>query len=62
MTENKRIEYTLIFDINEEMYFGFVKIFSCLLDKFLGIDINNIKLNKYIKEYSKTIELKTNKI
>ena len=44
------------------MYFGFVKIFSCLLDKFLGIDINNIKLNKYIKEYSKTIELKTNKI
>ena len=44
------------------MYFGFVKIFSCLLAKLLGIDINNINLNEYIKEYSKTIEIKPNKI
>ena len=60
-TGNKRLPHPLIFDINEEMCFGFVKSFSCLLAKCLGIDINNINLNEYIKEYSKNIKIKPKK-
>ena len=43
------------------MCFGLVKSFSCLLAKCLGIDINNINLNEYIKEYSKNIKIKPKK-
>lgn len=43
------------------MCFGFVKSFSCLLAKYLGIDINNINLNEYIKEYSKNIKINLKK-
>ena len=43
------------------MCFGFVKSFSCLLAKHLGIDINNINLNEYIKEYSKNIKINLKK-
>ena len=43
------------------MFYGFVKSFSFLLAKCLGIDINNINLNEYIKEYSKNIKINLKK-
>jgi ubiquitin-activating enzyme E1 len=43
------------------MCFEFVKSFSCLLAKCLGIDINN-NINEYIKKYCKKIEIKPKEV
>lgn len=60
-TGNKILPHPLTFDINDEMCFEFVKSFSCLLAKCLGIDINN-NINGYIKEYCKKIEIKPKEV
>ena len=57
-TGNKRLPHPLLFDIDEEMCFEFVKSFSNLLTKCLGIDTSDEKLNEYIKDYSKNIKIK----
>ncbi len=57
-TGNKILPHPLSYDINNEMCFEFVKSFSCLLAKCLGIDNNNININEYIKEFNKKIEIK----
>ena len=57
-TGNKILPHPLTFDINEEMCFEFVKSFSYLLIKCLGIDMKSINLDKYVKELSKNIKIK----
>ena len=61
-TGNKILPHPLIFDINEEMCFEFVKSFSMLLADCLGIEIKSININEYIKGYSKQIEIKPPKV
>ena len=61
-TGNKQLPHPLIFDINEEMCFEFVKSFSILLANCLGIDISNININQYIKEFSNKMQIKPKKI
>ena len=40
------------------MCFEFVKSFSCLLAKCLGINIYNINIDEYIKELNRKIKIK----
>jgi ubiquitin-activating enzyme E1 len=61
-TGNKIMPHPLIFDINEEMCFEFVKSFSILLANCLGIELKNVNVSEYIKEYSKQIEIKPKKM
>ena len=55
---NKRLPHPLKFDINDIMCFEFIKSFSCLLAKCLGIDISNIDINNYIKNLCLSLTLK----
>lgn len=57
-TGNKILPHPLIFNINDEICFEFVKSFSCLLAKCLDIDINNININEYIIKISNQTEIK----
>ena len=54
---NKRIPHPLSFDINDNMNFLFVKSFSCLLAKCLGINIHHINIEKHIKNLSSTLKI-----
>ena len=60
-TGNKILPHPLQFDINEKMCFYFIKSFSCLLAECLGIEIKNIKVDEYVREYSKNIKIKPQK-
>ena len=60
-TGNKRMPHPLKFDINDIMCFEFIKSFSCLLSKCLCINIENIKINDYIKEYCNNYHIKNRK-
>lgn len=60
-TGNKILPHPLIFNINDEMCFEFVKSFSCLLAYCLGIDISKININEYIIKSSSKIEIKPHK-
>ena len=57
-TGNKILPHPLTFDINEEICFEFVKSFSYLLTKCLGIDTKKLNLNDYIRDYSRDIKIK----
>ena len=61
-TGNKIMPHPLIFDINDEMCFEFVKNFSILLANCLGIEFKKENINEYIREYSKKIEIKPQKM
>ena len=56
-TGNKILPHPLLFEINETMCFNFIKSFSILLAYCLDIDIKNIKIDDYIKEYSSKIKI-----
>ena len=50
--------HPLIFNINNEACFGFIKSFSCLLADCFSIDKKSIDIDIYIKEYLKNYETK----
>ena len=60
-TGNKILPHPLKFNINDEMCYEFIKSFSCLLARSLGININNINIKEYIKQCSNIIEIKPRK-
>lgn len=61
-TGNKILPHPLVFDINENMCFEFVKSLSCLLANCLNIDIKSVNIDEYIKEFCSKLELKKPKV
>ena len=57
-TGSKIMPHPLIFNINDEECFGFVKSFSCLLADCFSINTKSIDIDSYIKEYIKNYEAK----
>ena len=57
-TGNKIIPHPLIFDINDNDCFEFIKSLSCLLADCFNIQTKNMNVNDYIKEYIKNFKLK----
>jgi len=57
---DKRLPTSLEFDIEDEMCFGFIKNFFCLLTSCLNIDLSEIDVDLYIKDYYKS-KFKKNK-
>ena len=60
-TGNKIIPHPLEFDANDNFCIEFIKSFSCLLANCLNIDIKNINIDDYIKEYLKSFKPKVPK-
>ena len=50
-TGNKIIPHSLVLDIKDNLCFEFIKSFSCLLADCFNININNIIVDEFIKEY-----------
>ena len=60
-TGNKILPHPLLYNINDKMCFEFVKSFSSLLAYCLDIDIKNINIKEYIKNFSKNLKIKNPK-
>ena len=54
----KRLPHPLIFNIENEMCFEYIKNFSCLLANCLDIDISNMNIDEKIKNYCKKLKIK----
>ena len=54
----KRLPHPLTLNIENELCFGFIKNFSCLLANCLDIDISDIKIEEKITNYCKNLEIK----
>ena len=54
---NKRIPHPLAFNINDNMCFEFIRSFSCLLIKCLGINVSNIPIDSYIRNLCLTLKI-----
>jgi len=60
-TGNKILPHPLLYDIHDKMCFEFVKSFSSLLAYCLDIDIKNINIEEYIKNFSSNVKVKNPK-